>query len=122
MSSLAVGTRIDALDTPCLRLDLDKVERNLDAMARAFAGTSIRIRPHAKTHKSPALAAMQLRRGAIGICCAKLGEAETMAAAGISGILITTEIVGPSKVQRLLGLARYTRVITVVDDAFPAKQ
>ncbi len=120
--SHAIGAPVEALDTPCLLVDLDKVERNLDAMARAFAGGSVRLRPHAKTHKSPALAKMQMQRGAVGICCAKLGEAEVMAAAGIADILITTEVVGQSKIRRLLGLAKYARVTTVVDNADPAGQ
>ena len=120
--SHVIGMPVDALDTPCLLIDLDKVERNLDAMARAFASTAVRLRPHGKTHKSPALARMQMQRGAVGICCAKLGEAEVMAAAGISDILVTTEIVGQSKIRRLLGLASYTRVTTVVDSEYPASQ
>jgi D-serine deaminase-like pyridoxal phosphate-dependent protein len=117
-----VGTRIVDLDTPCLLLDLDKVERNMDVMARAFTGTSVGIRPHAKTHKSARIARMQLERGAVGICCAKLGEAEVLAGHGISGILITSELAGQPKIQRLLGLARTASVITVVDDAAAARQ
>ena len=115
--SQAIGLPINALDTPCLLLDLDRVERNLDAMARAFAGTPVSLRPHSKTHKVPAIAWMQLQRSAIGICCAKLGEAEVMAAGGVPDLLITTEIVGDTKIRRLLGLARQARVTTVVDDA-----
>lgn len=117
-----IGSRVEDLDTPCLVLDLDKAERNLDAMARAFVGTHVSVRPHTKTHKSPRLALMQLQRGAIGVCCAKLGEAEVMAGSGITEILITTELAGPPKLRRLIGLARQTRVITVVDDAIAAEQ
>jgi D-serine deaminase-like pyridoxal phosphate-dependent protein len=113
----AIGLRVEELDTPCLVLDLDLVERNLDTMARLVAGTGVRLRPHAKTHKTPALALMQLQRGAIGVCCAKLGEAEVMASGGVSDILITSEIVGERKIRRLIGLARQTRVTVVVDDA-----
>ena len=69
----AIGLPVQALDTPALILDLDAVERNLDRMDAALAGTSVRARPHTKTHKVPVLALEQLRRGAIGICCAKLG-------------------------------------------------
>src|SRR6478736_3053519 len=117
----AVGKRIDELDTPCLLLDLDKAERNLDRMAGLFAGSSVRVRPHTKTHKVPNLALMQLERGAIGVCCAKLGEAEVMAAGGVSGLLVTTEVVGEAKIRRLLGLARQVEVMTVVDDARAAE-
>jgi D-serine deaminase-like pyridoxal phosphate-dependent protein len=108
------------LDTPCLLLDLDLAERNLDTMAGAFAGTPVRLRPHAKTHKTPALALMQIQRGAIGVCCAKLGEAEALAAGGVLDLLITSEIVGAQKIRRLLGLARQVRVTIVVDDATAA--
>ncbi len=118
----AVGMRVEDLDTPCLLLDLDAMERNLDVMARAFAGTGVRLRPHAKTHKTPRLALMQLERGAIGVCCAKLGEAEVMAAGGVPDILVTSELIGTPKIRRLLGLARQTRVTTVVDALEPAEQ
>jgi len=120
--SSVIGARIEDLDTPSLLLDLDAVERNLDAMARLFAESPVRIRPHTKTHKVPNLALMQLARGAIGVCCAKLGEAEVMAAGGVSELLVTTEIVGPAKIRRLLGIAQQTGVITVVDDASAAEQ
>jgi D-serine deaminase-like pyridoxal phosphate-dependent protein len=118
----AIGMRVEDLDTPCLLLDLDMVERNLDVMARAFAGTGVRLRPHAKTHKTPRLALMQLERGAIGVCCAKLGEAEVMAAGGVHDILVTSELIGTQKIRRLLGLARQVRVTTLVDALEPAEQ
>jgi 3-hydroxy-D-aspartate aldolase len=60
------------IDTPALLLDLDKVERNLDAMAELFLDTKAKLRPHAKTHKTAKIAQMQFDRGAVGICCAKL--------------------------------------------------
>jgi D-serine deaminase-like pyridoxal phosphate-dependent protein len=119
---VVIGMRVEDLDTPCLLLDLDKAERNLDAMAAAFAATTVRVRPHSKTHKSPRLATMQIARGAIGICCAKLGEAEVMAGSGISDILITTQLAGPAKLRRLVGLAQQARVITVVDDELTAER
>src|SRR5438270_8459585 len=117
-----IGARVEDLDTPSLILDLDKVERNLATMARLHEGTPVRLRPHAKTHKVPILALRQLALGAIGICCAKLGEAEVLAAGGVSELLVTTEIVGPTKIRRLLGVARQVSVITVVDDLAAADQ
>jgi D-serine deaminase-like pyridoxal phosphate-dependent protein len=104
------------VDTPALLLDLDIVERNIATMADVFRDSPIKLRPHAKTHKSPHLALMQIAAGAIGITVAKLGEAEVMAAAGVDNLLISSEIVGPSKVARLIGLAHQVNVITVVDD------
>ena len=118
----AIGARIEDLDTPSLLLDLDKVERNLTAMSRLFATSRVKLRPHTKTHKVPILALRQIERGAIGVCCAKLGEAEVMAAGGVPDVLVTTEVVGPLKLRRLLGVARQTRVTTVVDDAGAAAQ
>jgi D-serine deaminase-like pyridoxal phosphate-dependent protein len=118
----AVGRRVEELDTPCLLLDLDKVERNLDAMAAVFAGKPTGLRPHTKTHKTPRLALMQLERGAVGVCCAKLGEAEVMAAGGVPDILLTTEIVGDAKIRRLIALGRQARITTVVDDAGAAQR
>ena len=82
----AIGLPVQALDTPALILELDAVERNLDRMDQALAGTNVRARPHTKTHKVPNLALEQLRRGAIGICCAKLGEAEVFADAGVKDV------------------------------------
>jgi D-serine deaminase-like pyridoxal phosphate-dependent protein len=115
-ATTVIGARVEDLDTPSLLLDLDKVEHNLATMARQFADSPVRLRPHAKTHKTPILALGQLAHGAIGICCAKLGEAEVLAAGGVSEILVTTEVVGPTKIRRLLGLARQVNVTTVVDD------
>lgn len=112
--------QIGDVDTPVLLLDLDKVERNLDAMAAHFAGNRVKLRPHAKTHKTATIARMQLDRGAIGICCAKLGEAELLSDGGIPDILITTEIAGAEKVRRLVALAARTHLTIVVDDPLAA--
>jgi D-serine deaminase-like pyridoxal phosphate-dependent protein len=92
------------------------VERNIAAMAAFFRCRPAALRPHSKTHKSPALAHMQLEAGAIGITCAKLGEAEVMAAAGIKDILVANQIVSPIKIARLMDLASYTDVMVAVDD------
>lgn len=106
-----------AVDTPALLLDLDRVERNLDRMAALVGATPRKLRPHAKTHKTARIARMQLERGAIGICCAKLGEAEVLAEGGVSDILITTELVGEHKLRRLTALAARANPTIVVDDA-----
>ena len=83
--------RIEDLDTPALLVDLDGLEDNLDRYQRYFDEHGIGLRPHIKTHKCVAIAHMQMRRGAIGITCQKLGEAEVMAAGGVNrDILIPT--------------------------------
>lgn len=112
---------IGDLDTPALLLDLDAVERNLDRMAARCAKSRAKLRPHAKTHKTAIVARMQLARGAVGICCAKIGEAEALVDGGIEELLITTEIVGATKLERLIALARRARITVVVDDAAVAE-
>ena len=103
------------LDTPALLIDLAAFEANLETMRRLTAERGIAYRPHGKAHKSPLLAHKQLEAGAIGICCAKLGEAEVMVAAGIPGILVTAEVVGPAKLARLTAAARHGDVMVVAD-------
>jgi D-serine deaminase-like pyridoxal phosphate-dependent protein len=112
-----IGAEKWALNTPALCLDVAALERNITRMAAFFQGRAARLRPHAKTHKCPAIAWRQLRAGAIGITCAKLGEAEVMAAAGIRDILIANQIVGADKIARLVALAAESEVITAVEDA-----
>src|SRR5579875_735850 len=85
-------------------------------MAALARERGVLLRPHAKTHKTPLIARMQLERGALGFCCAKLGEAEVMAGEGIEDILITTEIVGHRKIERLISLARKAKVAVDVND------
>ena len=107
---------IDELDTPCLTVDLDVFEDNVRLCMHRLRG--VRVRPHLKTAKSPEVAQLLLNAGAVGICVAKLSEAEVMLAGGIDDILITTELAGPIKARRLGELiARWpnARVRVVVD-------
>src|SRR5262252_9969613 len=94
----------DEIPTPALLLDHDRFQRNLDRMTAHVRRTGKAIRPHAKTHKCPEIARRQIQAGALGVACAKLGEAEVMAAAGIRGLLIATEIVTDAAMQRLARL------------------
>jgi D-serine deaminase-like pyridoxal phosphate-dependent protein len=105
------------LDTPVLLVDLDALERNIARMRELSAAAGISCRPHAKAHKTPVIARMQMAAGAVGVCCAKLGEAEVLAADGIGDILITTPVVGPSKLMRLARVAAQAKVAVVADDA-----
>ena len=109
MSRWRIGTPKVELDTLALCLDIEAVERNVQRMAAYLAQTGVRLRPHSKTHKSPALAHLQMAAGAIGIACAKLGEAEVMAAAGLKDLLIANQIVGADKIARLVNLAAIMR-------------
>jgi len=106
----------EQIDTPALLLDLDVLDRNLERMAALVANTGIRLRPHVKTHKSPLIAHRQMAAGAVGVCCAKVGEAEVMVAGGIPDVLITTPVVAPEKIRRLMSLARQATVGVVADD------
>ena len=105
------------IPTPALLLDLDRFERNIRKMAAHIAAAGKKLRPHAKTHKCPEIARRQIAAGAVGVCVAKVGEAEVMAAAGVRNLLITTEVVGPEKIGRLLGvLRRQPETLVVVDN------
>ncbi len=111
------GDPVAAIDTPALVVDLDAFERNLDLMANAVRGAGIALRPHAKSHKCPDIAHAQIERGAVGICCQKVGEAEAFVAAGIRDVLVTNEIVGATKLARLAALATRAKVGVLADDA-----
>jgi len=104
------------LNTPSLILDLDLLEENIAKMARLCARQAIALRPHAKTHKSIEIARRQLAAGAIGICCAKLGEAEVFAAGGIESILVTSPVVSEEGCRRLAALNRICPDLMIVTD------
>jgi D-serine deaminase-like pyridoxal phosphate-dependent protein len=111
----ALGTHKTLLPTPALVIDLEALQANLREMAAFFQPRRTKLRPHYKTHKCTHIARMQLETGAIGITCAKLGEAETLVQAGISNILIANQVVDPRKLARLAELARHARLILAVD-------
>jgi D-serine deaminase-like pyridoxal phosphate-dependent protein len=112
----AVGAPVDQIDTPALVVDLDAFERNLDRMAAFMATTPARLRPHAKTHKCAVVGLQQVARGAVGLCCQKVGEAEAMVYGGIRNVLVSNQIVGASKLARLCGLARQAEIAVCADD------
>lgn len=115
VSSL-VGQPKEALDTPALMVDLDVLQRNIDRMATTIIrDAKVGWRPHTKAMKTPALANLCLEAGAHGITCAKLGEAEVMAAAGFHDILVANQIVGPTKIERLVNVCRQADVMVCVD-------
>ena len=100
-----VGQGVDAIDTPALVLDLDAMKRNLGRMAEFAKKHDIRWRPHAKMHKSSALAKLQMQAGAVGVCVQKTSEAEAMAAGGVHSVYISNEVVAPHKLTRVAALA-----------------
>lgn len=105
------------LNTPVLILEIDALTRNIATMAALVAGRGIALRPHAKTHKSVAIARRQIAAGAVGVCVAKIGEAEVMADGGATGLLITSPVAAPAAIARLAALAqRAPDVIATIDD------
>jgi len=108
---------IDQVDTPAVLVDLDRVEANIARLQHYLDVHSIANRPHIKTHKIPALARAQLDAGAVGIACQKVSEAEVMVDAGIDDVFIPYNIVGQTKLDRLMRLAARAKVSVTADSA-----
>jgi 3-hydroxy-D-aspartate aldolase len=123
MRAMAEGANIKRgvskweLDTPALCVDLDKMEKNIATMQATLKKTGLPSRPHSKTHKCAAIAKYQLATGSIGICCAKLSEAEAMVANGVDKILMTTSNPSKNKIKRAMALRKAHRnFIQAVDE------
>jgi D-serine deaminase-like pyridoxal phosphate-dependent protein len=117
MNSLhLIGLSVEQIPTPALLVDLDALVRNIERMSSDMAKARTNVRPHGKTHKTPAIAHLQMEAGAVGLCCATVGEAEVMAAAGIKNILIANEMVTEVAIRRTVNLARHTSVMVPVDN------
>ncbi len=110
-----IGCTLDDLDTPCLIVDLDSLERNIRRLSEYFRSHRVAWRPHAKSYKSSAIAQKVVAAGAIGVTCAKLGEAEVMADGGVRDLLIANPLVGRHKLARLVELRRRADPIAVLD-------
>ena len=114
--SFLIGLPVTEVPTPALIVDADILEENIFYMAEFIKKSGVNLRPHVKTHKTPAIAHMQIRAGAVGVCCATIGEAESMVYSGIYNVYIANEISEPSKIRRLVNLARQADIIVAVDD------
>ncbi len=110
----------DMLPTPAVLIDRGRLLANIDRMQSAASANGIRLRPHAKTHKSPRIARWQVERGAVGICCAKLGEAEVFADAGIGDIRLPYPL-NPINASRVVALLDHTRLSFIVDHSTVAR-
>ncbi len=117
----AVGMRLEDVDTPALILDLEAFERNQRTLFD-LVRNRVRVRPHAKTHKCPEVAKRQVAMGAVGMCCQKVSEAEAMVDGGIADVLVSNEIVGARKLERLAALSRRARIGVCVDNAENLKE
>jgi D-serine deaminase-like pyridoxal phosphate-dependent protein len=104
------------IETPALVIDLDRMEANLERMAAFFRTVPAKLRPHFKNLKCSALAARQLKAGAIGITCATLPEAECLVQHGVRSVLLANEIVDPEKIRRFVELSRQADVIVCIDN------
>jgi D-serine deaminase-like pyridoxal phosphate-dependent protein len=112
---------IDGLETPAVLIDLDVVERNVAAMAARARSHGVRLRPHAKTHKLPEIARLQLAAGAAGLAVAKTGEAEVFAGAGFDDLFVAYPVVGADKGRRLMELSDRVRLAVGVDSEAGAR-
>jgi len=118
MSAAAIARRgdpVESIDTPALVVDLDAMERNLATMAAFARHHRVRLRPHAKMHKSAAIARLQMAAGAVGVCVQKTSEAEALAAAGVGDIYISNEVIDRAKLERVAALAAGVRLAIAVD-------
>jgi 3-hydroxy-D-aspartate aldolase len=113
-----VGMPLETIVTPALIVDLDAFERNVRTMAEFVRKAGVRLRAHAKTHKSADIARYQIAHGgACGICCQKTSEAEALVEAGLADVLVSNEVTDPRMIDRLAGLCAKARIIVCVDDA-----
>src|SRR5437868_9020191 len=113
---------VSELDTPALLIDLDIFERNLHRVADYAKANDLRLRPHTKTHKLPAVGKLQIESGAVGLTVAKVGEAEVMLGSGTPDLLVAYPVIGRAKLERLTEVAKKTRVTVALDSSFAARQ
>ncbi len=111
-----IGDNWKSIDTPALVVDLDNLEQNLTTMADYAKQQNVRLRPHSKSHKCPAIAHKQIALGAVGVCCQKVSEAEVMVNHGILDVLVSNQVVGRTKLDRLAALALQAKIMVCVDD------
>jgi D-serine deaminase-like pyridoxal phosphate-dependent protein len=109
------GAPVDDVDTPALLIDLDALEGNLDHMAALAHEAGVKLRPHAKTHRSPVIARLQMARGAVGQCVQKVAEAEILAWGGVGDILVSNEVAGARKLARFAALSHICTAAICVD-------
>ncbi|KNZ31370.1 MAG: alanine racemase [Methylibium sp. NZG] len=110
-----VGDPVGSIDTPALVIDLDAMQRNLARMAEFAGKHRLRLRPHAKMHKSATIAKLQIAAGAVGVCVQKVGEAEALADGAVSDIFISNEVIAEAKLARVAALAGRTKLAIAVD-------
>src|ERR1700746_3606870 len=113
---------VSELDTPALLIDLDIFEKNLRRVGDYAKANDLRLRPHTKTHKVPAVGKLQIESGAVGLTVAKVGEAEVMLGSNTPDLLIAYPVIGRSKLARLMQVAKKTRLTVALDSISAAQQ
>src|SRR5262244_3002685 len=111
-----IGVPVAEVETPALIIDLDALDRNIAKMAEFARAAGVRVRPHAKTHKSTAIALRQIALGAVGQCVQKVGEAEVLVRGGVKDVLVSNQVVGERKLRRLAALANDATVDHLIAD------
>jgi len=112
-----IGMPLTEVDTPALLVDLDAFEYNVKKLSEEVMASGLRLRPHAKTHKCAVIGQQQIAHGAVGLCCQKVSEAEAMVNGGIADVLISNQVVGTKKINRLMSIAKRATISVCVDDA-----
>ncbi len=112
-----IGVPVAEVETPALIIDLDALDRNIAKMAEFARASGVRVRPHAKTHKSTAIALRQIALGAVGQCVQKVGEAEVLVGGGVKDVLVSNQVVGERKLRRLAALANEATIALCFDAA-----
>src|SRR5262245_35414415 len=110
-----IGVPVAEVETPALLIDLNAFDRNIGKMAEFARAAGVRVRPHAKTHKSTAIALRQIALGAVGQCVQKVGEAEVLVRGGVKDVLVSNQVVGERKLRRLAALANEATVALCFD-------
>lgn len=116
-----IGRHVSELDTPCLVVDIQRLDRNIRDVQARVSAAGLALRPHAKAHKIAEITRRQIAGGAVGVTTAKLSEAEALVARGVTDVLVCYPLVGPAKLDRLLALTRRARVLSVVDSVSAAR-
>src|SRR3954454_25409529 len=112
-----IGAAVEEIDTPALLVDLDALDRNIAKMAEFARSAGVRVRPHAKTHKSAAIALRQIAQDAVGQCVQKVGEAEALGRGGVRDVLVSNRVLGERKLRRLAALAQDATIALCFDSA-----
>jgi D-serine deaminase-like pyridoxal phosphate-dependent protein len=110
-----IGVPVAEVETPALLIELDAFDRNIAKMAEFARAAGVRVRPHAKTHKSTAIALRQIALGAVGQCVQKVGEAEVLVRGGVKDVLVSNQVVGERKLRRLAALANEATIALCFD-------